>query len=110
MIDLIILGVYVLGFIVCLRNVSRRLAWEDVPRYGSKPDTDDYVMGLAIGAMASLIWPITLPIAWMTEHPAIFDRVLGTPRRVEELHQKERIKELEAKIRQLDYEKERLGV
>jgi hypothetical protein len=55
-------AVYGIGLLFTWRHIAGRIAWE----FG-KPDADDIVAGLFFGGFCSIFWPISLPIALLSE-------------------------------------------
>lgn len=107
MLDWLILGVYLAGFSYTMRHIAGRIAWE----FGT-PDSFDIVTSLFFGAAAAIPWPVSLPIALLTEKgyepgtkvAVALEMLIRTPEsiRVEEMKQRER--ESQRRIAELERE------
>ena len=95
--------VYILGYLVCLRYVSRAVAYDFIST-GGTPEGGDWVMGIMLGSIAAIAWPIALPIAYAASKPAIFESLMGAPERVERARKEQELAEREREVARLERE------
>jgi hypothetical protein len=73
----ILLLLYAAGAVFTTIRIGAALAWEDYPP--RKPGTDDYALGLLLGGLLALSWPLTLPGYLFVTSPRLRSSLLRPP-------------------------------
>jgi len=98
----LILALYVVGYALAFRRIAGQLAWhlQAVSSWSSEyPEGAQWVGAIATATFASLIWPVSIPVAWgLSKDQVGAGRLFYTPAHVRERIYKERIAELERQV------------
>lgn len=98
---------YLVGFLYTARHIAGRIAWE----FGH-PDGMDIAGGFIIGFLCALPWPLSLPIAILSEQgfdpgtksADVLAKMMRKPLRVRAKEAARREADLQMRIRQLERE------
>lgn len=97
MIGLIILGVYILGYLAFVRPLAWALASDSI--FGNEPGTDDLIFGLVFGLFLALVWPISGTIYLLARR-----KKLGLLLKPRDVRREDEVKALKGRIRDLERE------
>lgn len=101
--------IYFGGYFLSLRWTVAALIWGSKSSFNSRPDGGDLVFGGFFGALASLIWPLSGPLAYMYLNGGAgngrrFDQLFPPPKSQREILAKAREQEQRLEIARLERE------
>ena len=96
MIGLIVFGSWVLGWLIFVRPLAWALAKDSAY---SEPDTEDLIMGVCLGAILAIFWPISGTIYLLARY-----NQLGTLIKPSDVKREDEVKALQHRIHELERE------
>jgi len=99
----LVLALYIVGYALAFRRIAGQMAWyyAEEGAYGRReyPSAEQWFGAILTATFASLIWPVSLPVAWgLSTEQVGAGRLFYTPLNVRERIYKERIAELERQV------------
>ena len=108
----LIFWIYVVGWFLSWRVTTQWFVYGMVVG-NRKPDGEDIVFGLIIGAMAALMWPLYMPFVIVKQHliertsvdaSGVMLRLIGEPAKLRNRRKEAELHEREYRIRQMERE------
>lgn len=102
-----IVAFYVVGYVISFRRIAGQMAWHYAENglfksYDRTPTGEHWFGAIAAGFLLSLVWPLSLPIAYGIA--AQSSGLFYTPPEVRERFSEEARRESDERIRQLERE------
>ena len=94
---------YAIPYLWCWREVARRFAW-DGTYGGSRPGKADYAMGMLMGAICAIFWPVVIPVILVVDRERIVEAILGVPEDVKARDRELELREREREVERLERE------